>query len=67
MRSGYCYELNISGQKNKKDWRSSSDELWETVVYTATGEEKLVGGRYIDGYQVRVYLCPDGLYRAQLP
>lgn len=67
MRDGYCFELDLSGQKNEKDWRTSSDELWAIEIYKPTGEEKLVGGRFIDGARVRVYLCPDGLYRAQMP
>lgn len=69
MEKGYAYEFAPFLQKAQDEswqgWRGATDENWDIVVYAPDGQERLVGGRYIDGVQVRVYLCQDGLYRAQ--
>lgn len=67
MQSGYAYEFSpFPENEGKLDWSRSSDENWDITVYAPTGLEQVVGTRRIDGSQVRVYLCPDGMYRAQL-
>lgn len=60
MSDGYAYEF-----EGKRRWRASSSELWETVCYTPTGDEKAVGTRDIDGTTCVVYRCLDGKFRAQ--
>lgn len=59
-QSGYAYRY-----EQDNDWRGSSDELWDTVRYTPTGNEKLLGERYIDGSRVRVFRTDDGWFIAQ--
>lgn len=65
MPSGYCFLFNekTDGEANGT-WNRSSSEPWEEEVYSPTGKERLVGSRYIDGCLCRVFLCPDGSYRA---
>jgi hypothetical protein len=58
--SGYAYRY-----EQDNDWRGSSDELWDTIVYTPTGNEKLLGERTIDGSRMRVFRTDDGWYIAQ--
>lgn len=58
--SGYAYRNVEDG-----DWRGSSDDVWETIMYTPTGNEKLLGERHIDGARVRVFRMDDGWYVAQ--
>lgn len=56
--SGYAYETT-------NHWQESSDEDWDTVMYTPTGSEKFVGVRTVDGSRVNVWKGADG-YVAQL-
>jgi hypothetical protein len=56
--SGYAYDT-------KQHWQESSDENWDTIMYTPTGDEKYVGVREIDGSRFNVWRSTDR-YVAQL-
>jgi hypothetical protein len=56
--SGYAYETT-------SHWQESSDEDWETVMYTPTGDEKYVGVRSIDDSKMNVFKSGNR-YIAQL-
>ena len=62
MPSGYCYEYD--GSNGEHGWRGPTSDDWDIVVYTATGSEKRVGERHIDGTRCVVFCCADGKYRA---
>ena len=59
MLDGYCFELEGA------DWFASVNDDWAIAVYRPTGAETLVGWRWIDGSRCNVFLCPDGIVRAQ--
>lgn len=53
-KSGYAYWYPRTG------WKRVSDEEWETVVYTPTGQEKWVGTRKIDDVMMDVWKTERG-------
>lgn len=56
MVNGYCHEFPS---------KFSSCEDMELQCYTPNGREQFVEYRKIDGSNHAVFLCDDGLYRAQ--
>lgn len=56
MKDGYAFEYM------GRNWKNSSDEDWEIVMYTITGEEKFIGTRWIDGSKVKVFSSGEGYY-----
>jgi hypothetical protein len=65
MQPGYAYELCGSRWRQAGAALESDNDDWEIMVYAPAGTEEVVGSRHIDGALCRVFLCPDGLYRAQ--
>jgi hypothetical protein len=49
MKTGYAFE------NRTPKWRISPDDLWETAVHAATGQERFLGQRRIDGSTVNVW------------
>lgn len=59
IKSGYVFELEGKGY-----WRSAKSEMWDTAIYTATGDEVRAGTRLIDDVFCVVFKCRDGKFRA---